>query len=182
MREKDRKAKARATWLEAYNVLSSVSKAAIRCGIARSTLYRWLKRAKNEQNLPDYSHRPKKLAHQKINSKLEMLILCARQNFGFGPQRIAIYLLRKHSIHLSSSTIWRLLKKAAVKPLKRYLSPRKPKRYSRGIPGERVQMDVTKIRPKCYQFTAVDVAPVCVSCAYIQQRQLQMLCSSLVKY
>ncbi len=29
-------------------------------------------------------------------------------------------------------------------------------RYSRGIPGERVQMDVTKIRSKCYQFTAID--------------------------
>lgn len=61
MREKDRKAKARATGLEAYNALGSVSKAAIRCGIVRSTLYRWLKRTKNEQNLLDYSHRPKKL-------------------------------------------------------------------------------------------------------------------------
>lgn len=73
MREKDRKAKARATWIETYNALGSVSKAAIKCGIARSTLYRWLKRAKNKQNLQDYSHRPKKLAHQKINSKLEKI-------------------------------------------------------------------------------------------------------------
>lgn len=57
MRERDRKAKARATWLEVYNALGSVSKAAIKCGIARSTLHRWLKRAKNEQNLLDYSYR-----------------------------------------------------------------------------------------------------------------------------
>lgn len=156
MNEKDRKAKARTTWVEAYNLLGSVSKAAIKCGIARSTLYRWLNRAKNEKSLLDYSHRPKKLAHQKIDSELEKLILYARQNYRFGPQRIAVYLEREHDIHLSSSAIWRFLKKAAVKPLKRYLSPRKPKRYSREIPGERVQMDVTKIRPKCYQFTAVD--------------------------
>ena len=90
MRENDRKTKVRATWLEAYNALGSVSKAAIKCGIA--TLYRWLKRVKNQQNLLDYSHRPKKLAHQKINPELEKLILHARQNDGFGSQRIAIYL------------------------------------------------------------------------------------------
>ncbi|MBX9621095.1 MAG: DDE-type integrase/transposase/recombinase, partial [Alphaproteobacteria bacterium] len=66
------------------------------------------------------------------------------------------YLLREHGIYLSFSTIWRLLNKAAVKPLKRYRSPRKSKRYSRGIPGERVQMDVTKVQPKCYQCTAID--------------------------
>ncbi|MBL0942001.1 MAG: transposase [Alphaproteobacteria bacterium] len=104
----------------------------------------------------DYYHRSKQLAHQKINSELENLILCTRHNYGFGPQRIAIYLIREHGIHLSSSTIWRLLKKSAVKSLKRYRSRCKPKRYSRGIPGEHVQMEVTKIRPKYYQFTAID--------------------------
>ena len=101
MREKDRKAKVRATWLEAYNTLGSVSKVAIRCGIARSILYPWLKHAKNEQNLLDYSHRPKKLAHQKISSELEMLILRARQNFDFGPQRIEAI----ETLSLSSPTM-----------------------------------------------------------------------------
>jgi hypothetical protein len=28
--------------------------------------------------------------------------------------------------------------------------------YSKSVPGERVQMDVTKLRPKVYQFTAID--------------------------
>ena len=40
--------------------------------------------------------------------------------------------------------------------LKRYRGKQAMKRYNRPIPGERVQMDVTKIRPKCYQFTAKD--------------------------
>ena len=70
--------------------------AAIKYNIARSTLYRCLMCAKNKQNLQDYSHRPKKLAHQKINSELEKLILCAHQNYGFGHQRVAIYLLLEH--------------------------------------------------------------------------------------
>src|SRR5687768_16791950 len=90
MKKIDRKVKTRAVWVEVYNSLGSISKAALKCGIARSTLYRWVKRSKQEQDLIDYSHRPKKLAHQKINSELEALILSARQNYGFGPQRIAI--------------------------------------------------------------------------------------------
>jgi len=32
----------------------------------------------------------------------------------------------------------------------------KPKRYSRPVPGDRVQMDTCKIRPGLYQFTAID--------------------------
>ena len=32
----------------------------------------------------------------------------------------------------------------------------RPKRYSRAVPGDRVRMDVCKIRPGPYQFTAVD--------------------------
>lgn len=87
---------------------------------------------------------------------IKKLILHARYNYGFGPQRITTHLLREHNILLSSATVWRFLKKAKVNPLKRYRSPRKPKRYSRAIPGERIQMDVTKVRPKYYQFTAID--------------------------
>lgn len=64
--------------------------------------------------------------------------------------------MREHQIVLSTATIWRTLKQLEAKPLKRYRGKRDIKRYSRPIPGERIQMDVTKIRPKCYQFTAID--------------------------
>jgi transcriptional regulator of acetoin/glycerol metabolism len=36
--------KARETWVKCYEELGSVSKAARKCGIPRSTLYRWIKR------------------------------------------------------------------------------------------------------------------------------------------
>jgi hypothetical protein len=43
-----------------------------------------------------------------------------------------------------------VLKVEDVAPLKRYRGRQEIKRYSRPIPGERVQIDVTKIRAKCY--------------------------------
>ena len=49
-----------------------------------------------------------------------------------------------------------MLDRSAVKPLKRPRRPEKPKRYSRPIPGERVQLDTMKIRAGVYQYTAVD--------------------------
>jgi len=43
-----------------------------------------------------------------------------------------------------------------VKPLKCPRRPEKPKRYNRPVPGDRVQMDKTKIARGVYQHTAVD--------------------------
>jgi transposase InsO family protein len=65
-------------------------------------------------------------------------------------------MLRNYKIKLSAPTVWRVLKKHAVKPLKRYRKHQEIKRYNRPIPGDRVQLDVMKVRSKCYQFTAVD--------------------------
>jgi transposase len=95
MEKKYKKAKTRAAWLKTYEELGCVSKAAKRCGIARSTLYRWLARYENksQEELLDHSQKPKKLANQKIDSSLKALILLIRQDYGFGPQRISTHLL-----------------------------------------------------------------------------------------
>ena len=158
MTTKQRQIKARETWIRCFEELGSVSKAARKCGIPRSTLYRWIKRYKAESNegLQGKSKRPKKLARQKINEQLEELIKSIRTEFKFGPQRIRIHLLRIHNLDISTATIWRVLKKNDVPIIKKYRRQNEYTRYSRPIPGDRVQMDVTKIGPKCYQFTAVD--------------------------
>lgn len=158
MNAKTRKFKARKIWIKNYQELGSVSKASRKCGIPRSTLYRWIKRHEflGEAGLNDLCQKPKKLAKQKITKEMENLILEIRKKYAYGPQRISTNLLREHQIKLSVPTVWRVLKSQAVKPLKRYRKHQSIKRYSRPIPGERVQMDVTKIRSKCYQFTAVD--------------------------
>jgi transposase InsO family protein len=158
MELKNRKITAREIWIKTYKKLGSVSKASRKCGMPRSTLYRWIKRYEKEglPGLVDKSQKPKHLAKQKVDESLKSLILKIRQDYKFGPQRISTHLLREHQIQLSVTTVWRVLKTSQIKPLKKYRGKQEIKRYSRPIPGERVQIDVTKIRPKCYQFTAID--------------------------
>lgn len=152
-----RKVRAREYWIKCCKELGSVSKAARKCGIPRSTMYRWLLRYEQsgKDGLHDKSRRPDNLAKLKITPYLERLILSVRAKHKWGPQRIGTYLKREKNIQLSGPTIWRVLKKHEVKPLKRYRS-KKSKRYSELIPGARIQVDVTKIRRGCYQFSAVD--------------------------
>ena len=51
----------------------SVTKAALRCGIARTTLYRWMKRYEKEgkSGLSDKSKRPLNLVNDKVTNDLE---------------------------------------------------------------------------------------------------------------
>lgn len=153
-----RQIRAREMWIKCYEELGSVSMAARKCGIPRSTLYRWIKcyQTNGKESLKGKSKRPKKLAKQKINASLELLIHSIRTEFKFGPQRIQVHLLRVHQTELSAATIWRVLKKAGVPALKKYRKKNEYTRYSRPVPGDRVQTDVTKVGVKCYQFTAVD--------------------------
>jgi hypothetical protein len=45
-----------------------------------------------------------------------------------------------------------------VEPVKKNRRSTKHKRYNRPVPGDRVQMDVTKVGPKTYQYTAITTA------------------------
>ena len=76
----------RQKWLELYAETGSVTKSALRCGIARSTLYRWINREKEEgkSELSDKSKRPSRLANMKITPEIETIILnlCVRQEDG----------------------------------------------------------------------------------------------------
>jgi len=146
---------ARQTWLAVYKQVGSVSVAARRCGIARSTLQRWIKRQTIE-GLADHSRRPHRLAHQKFDSQLEELVLQIRDTMNVGKIRICSFLFQQHSIRVSASTVARILTKHQREPIKRYRKSQPPIRYSRPVPGDRVQMDVCKIAPGIYQYTAID--------------------------
>ena len=86
MKEDIRKIRMRQKWLELYAETGSVTKSALRCGVARSTLYRWINRGKEEgkSELSDKSKRPSRLANMKITPEIETIILnlCVRQEDG----------------------------------------------------------------------------------------------------
>lgn len=73
-----------------------------------------------------------------------------------GARRIQIELRLHEQKEFSLATIHKVLSTANVKPLVKSRRPLLPTRYSRPIPGDRVQMDTMKIAPGAYQYTAVD--------------------------
>jgi transposase InsO family protein len=75
---------------------------------------------------------------------------------GNGARRIQTELYLHSDRRLALATIHKVLVAAKVKPLVKPRRPAVPKRYSRPIPGDRVQMDTMKIAPGVYQYTAVD--------------------------
>lgn len=157
MKDKERQIRTRKNWLRVYQELGSVSKAALRCGVARSTMHRWIKRynEEGEIGLSDKSKRPKMLSNTKVSSEIKVLILDIRSKKKWGAQRISIHLLRK-KIKLSPMTVWRVLSNNKVKPMVKRRKKSDYKRYGKEVPGERIQLDVTKLRNKAYQFTAID--------------------------
>lgn len=106
--------------------------------------------------LKEKSKRPNVLANQKITASDEKKIISLRKNNKWGPQRLSTYFLREERRKISTSTIWRVFKKYQIKNIKKYKRPKDFKRYSRPIPGDRVQIDVTKIKKDHFQYTAID--------------------------
>ncbi len=146
-------------------------------GISRQLYYTWLRRYRAEglEGLRDRSRRPKSCPHATHTEVVEK-ILHLRQNYHFGPTKISMYLKRYHDVAVSSSGVWRILKRLDINRLpasQRYQRrDRKWKRYEKQQPGHRVQIDVKFVEPltsaatgsetqsgrrgKCYPFTAID--------------------------
>ena len=155
-------------------------------GISRQTFYKWQQRyrADGEQGLRPRSRRPHTCPHA---TQVEVVgkILYLRQHYYFGPEKIAMYLARYHDLKVSTSGVWRILKRLDLNRLpasQRYTRHDKRwQRYEKQIPGHQVQIDVKSIEPlnattrrttrttrtaatppasrrrqKYYQFTAID--------------------------
>ena len=148
----------RLSWIRLYEQTNDFGLVCRRCGISRPTLRKWWKRyqAKGEAGLQELSRRPHKLSVSKVTESYEKLILEFRLSRNLGARRIQAELIRHHDFKLSAKTIEKVLQRNSVPPLRRHKSLKKFQRYSRPVPGERIQIDTTKIADKMYQYTAID--------------------------
>ncbi len=79
-----------------------------------------------------------------------------REKRNLGARRLQTELIRLHQVHLSTTTLHKVLSEASVKPIVTYRRQKDFQRYERPIPSDRVQMDTCKIAPGVYQYTAID--------------------------
>ena len=148
----------RLKWIKLYQETNNAGLVCLRCDISRPTLRKWWSRYQ-EQGLDDLkslSKRPHSSPNQKVSPELEAKILVLRKSRNLGARQIQSELLRNEQIKLGLATIHKVLKKHQVDPIVIYRRKSDFKRYSKPIPGERVQMDTCKIAPNLYQYTAID--------------------------
>lgn len=136
-------------------------------GISRTVFYRWKRRydEHGEAGLADRSRTPLR-SPRATPPAVVSKILYLRQQYHFGPGRIADYLKRFHQVSIARSSVHRILVRHGMRRLpanQKYQPHRKRwKRYEKPQPGHRLQMDVKFLeripgtRKRLYQFTAID--------------------------
>ncbi len=169
-RELERRAKRKLAILRHVEEVSGNVAATCRYyGISRQCYYVWRRRydADGAEGLRDRSSRPH-ASPKATQAEVVEKILWLRKHYHFGPAKIAMYLVRYHDVTISTSGVWRILKRLGMNRLpasQRYQRhDRRWKRYEKQRPGHQLQVDVKFIEPlgqtgrrrKYYQFTAID--------------------------
>ena len=136
-------------------------------GISRTLYYTWRRRYEElgVDGLRPRSRRPR-TSPNATSGEVIGKIVHLRKTYHFGPAKISMYLKRYHDLEVSTSGVWRILKRLDMSRLpasqryKRHVD--RWKRYEKPQPGHRVQIDVKFVAPlrasrkKHYQFTAID--------------------------
>jgi len=159
----DKQISTRLGWIKHYEMTGDAGLTCRRCGISRPTLRLWYRRwiASGIEGLRDRSRRPNSSPNVKRSEALKERILELREKRNLGARRIQSELIREDETKLSLATIHKVLSDAQVPPSKRPPRGKHTKRYSRPVPGDRVQMDTCKIANGIYQYTAVDDCTRC---------------------
>ena len=154
----DRQIEARKKWVNLYLETKDAGLVCRKCGVSRPTLRKWYRRysEEGEKGLVGQSKKPLSSPTKKTTLQLIEWILELRADRNLGARRIQTELTRLYECSLSLATIHKVLTTQQAKPIKKLRRKKKFKRYSRPIPGDRVQMDTCKISPGIYQYTAVD--------------------------
>ncbi len=151
----------------AHEVTGNVALTCRYFGISRTLYYTWLRRYEELglEGLRPRSRRPH-TSPNATSGEVVGKIVYLRKTYHFGPQKISMYLRRYHDLQLSTSGVWRILKRLDMNRLPASQRYRRHvdrwKRYEKPQPGHRVQIDVKFIAPikglrrRHYQFTAID--------------------------
>lgn len=148
----------RLKWVQLYEELGNAGIVCQHCGISRPTLRKWWTRYQEMgvDGLQEPCHRPNSSPIQKVRPIHVQLISDLRQ-LKLGHRRIQNELKRLHDISFSTARFHKVLERLDKQYLKHERTFRKHTiRYSRPEPGDQVQMDVCKIAPGIYQYTAID--------------------------
>lgn len=150
--------KSRLRWVKHYQESQNAALTCRRCGISKVTLLKWWRRyqSQGESGLVSQSRRPHKTRERKVTPEHESLILEMRRTRQLGPKGLQRELLRLHQLRFSTRTIWKILHRHGVSVLKPHKRKHQFKRYTRPVPGDRVQIDTCKVGKNLYQFTAID--------------------------
>ncbi len=145
----------------------TVSQACRYFGISRKTFYKWKQRcaAPGAAGLCDRPRAPLRSPHATAPDVVRK-ILYLRQQYHFGPGKIADYLRRFHQVSIARSSVHRILGKHGLNRLPANQKHRphrlRWRRYEKPQPGHRLQVDVKFLerlpgsRKRLYQFTAID--------------------------
>lgn len=145
----------------------SVAQSCRHFGISRKTFYKWKARygTHGAAGLCDRPRAPLR-SPRATPADVVRKILYLRQQYHFGPGKIADYLKRFHQVLVARSSVHRILGKHGMNrlPANQKHRPHKQRwqRYEKPQPGHRLQMDVKFLeripgtRKRLYQFTAID--------------------------
>ena len=149
---------ARFLWVKTYLKTKDAGLTCLKCGISRPTLRMWVRRYEQLglSGLRSTSSAPHSSPNIRVNDQTLELILALRIKRNLGCRRLRSEMIRLYGISLSTSTIHKYLVRSKQKPIRRIKREKRYLRYEKQQPGEQVQIDVCKIRPGFYQYTAID--------------------------
>lgn len=130
-----------------------------RVGKHRATIYRWLKGIRLgglREFVQDYKNAKKRPRRRKVNPYIERRVLSIRRKYHDCCGEKIVYWLKKEGIHLSRSTVYRILNKhLQLRPKGRRNRKRGPVPRAKA-PRQVIQMDTVDFG-ELYAYTAVDI-------------------------
>jgi transposase InsO family protein len=150
-------ARIRVAW-ELRQVGQSAEYIGERVGVNRSTVYRWLKGIRQRginSYLKHYRNAKKGRRVHKTHAAIEQQVLSLRREYRDCCGQKIVYLLGQKGIHLSLSTVYRMLNKH-LKLRKHHRTPKGQPIEKAERPREVIQMDTVDLGD-IFAFTAIDV-------------------------